>query len=369
MIKRPSVDWLITQMDTIGGAEKFAFLMLQELTRRNWDIRLITILEDHGLSDRLREDGIPVLTLSAKSKIDFGVWKKLEAIWRNRKPLILHTHLYHAAILGRLVGKRMGIPIVLCHQGGPELSRSYLRTILDRLTSALVDRYIVPCWSVANVLNSREKIPLEKIVQIPNAISPIEYMQENNSYLVEGRRFGDFVRLVTVGRLVYEKAQHVMIESLYLMAMRNFRARLLFIGNGPMRQTLENMVSQYHLNESVSFLGYQDNPMQGLSQADIFILTSLWESLSLAIMEAMSLGMPVIATATGGTPELITHMENGYLIPPNSPSALADAIEFLHHNPNLAQQMGKNAQKHILENYTVPKVADKLEELYIQLFQ
>ncbi|MFN3309580.1 MAG: glycosyltransferase, partial [Anaerolineales bacterium] len=177
------------------------------------------------------------------------------------------------------------------------------------------------------------------------------------------------VRLVTLGRLVLEKSQSVMVKAVYEMAMRNLSASLTIIGSGPLEPSLSRLIHQLNLADSVFLLGFQENPYEWLAQADFFILTSLWESLSLALMEAMALGLPAIATATGGTPELITHLENGYLIPPNSPQALADAVEYLSYHPDVAHQMGEKAQKHIFDHYTIPKIADQLENYYLRLLQ
>jgi len=367
MTKHPRVDWLITQMKVIGGAEIYAYQITLELKRRGWDIRLITMVDDHKLSSQLQQNGVPVLSLSAKSKTDLGVWIRLEEIWKRKKPDILHTHLYHAGIIGRLVGRRVGIPLILCHQGGPENSRPLTRTILDYLTSPLVYRYIVPCDAVKSILHRRERIPVKKIDCIPNGIQPPSdrYLKSTESWMIFSRP----IRLITVGRLVPEKAQSVMIDVVNLLAMRNVATSLTILGEGPLRATLESQINQSNLAASVFLPGHQNNPYAWLQQSDIFVLTSLWESLSLAVMEAMAIGLPVVATATGGTPELITHLQNGYLIPPNSPEALADAIEFLVHHPEVARQMGKNARKHISEKYTIPKIVDQLERYYWKILE
>ena len=362
MKKRPRVDWLITQMKVIGGAEIYAYQVTLELKRRGWDVRLITMVDDNKLSAQLQQHGVPVLSLSAKSKTDLGVWRRLGEIWKSRKPEILHTHLYHAGILGRLVGRKIGIPLILCHQGGPENSRPITRTILDCLTSPLVDRYVVPCDAVKSIMHCRERIPVKKIDCIPNGIQPPSdrYLKSNKSW----EKFSELVRLITVGRLVPEKAQNVMIDAVNVLAMRNYKLSLSILGDGPLRTELETHINQTNLAASVFLLGHQNNPYEWLQRADIFVLTSLWEGLSVALMEAMAIGLPVVATATGGTPELITHLQNGYLIPRNSPEALADAIEFLIHHPDVAKQMGENARKHVLENYTIPRIVDQLERYY-----
>lgn len=360
-----SVDWLITQMKIVGGVERYVFWLACEFASRGWDIRVITIATDHDLSDQLRAAGVSVYSLSAKSKWDLSVWYRLEQIWKQKKPTILHTHLYHAGILGRLVGKKMGIPIILCHQGGPEENRSFLRSLLDSCTSSLVDRYIVPCQSVETILHHREKIPLKKIHRIPNGI-PLFY-REKPPFTENKQTWNVPLRLITVGRLVYEKAQDILLESAYILAMRNFDIEVQIVGDGPLRSHLQNQIKRLNLTESVSLLGYHEHPQERLAQADIFVLPSRWEGFSLALMEAMSLALPLIATATGGTPELVSHLETGYLIPPNSALALADAVEFIYHHPDLAFQMGKQAQKRIFENYTISKVADQLENYYLKL--
>lgn len=368
MAKYPSVDWLITQMRIIGGAERYAYWLVCELAKRGWDIRVITVVDDEMLSNQLSQQGVPVLSLSVKSKADVQVWYKLEQIWKEKKPQILHTHLFHAGILGRLVGKKVGIPLILCHQGGPENNRPIHRTIIDYGTSCFVTRYVVPCKAVGKILHRRERISLKKIDYIPNGIQPPQGCMKVGKDGID-KNFALPVKLVSVGRLVVEKAQWVMVRALHEMAMRNLDASLTIVGSGPLQSQIENQIAQLNLAHRTYLPGYQDNPYDWLYKSDIFLLTSLWESLSLALMEAMAIGLPVIATATGGTPELITHLENGYLIPPNSPTALADAVEYLINHPEIAHTMGVNAQKHILDHYTIPKIADQLENYYLTLLQ
>ncbi|PWH17230.1 MAG: hypothetical protein DDG59_08305 [Anaerolineae bacterium] len=369
MATKPSVDWLITQMKIIGGAEIYASQMVYELAKRGWDIRLITLVDDHTLSPRLQQQGVPVISLSAKSKTDTTAWMKLQQLWKKKKPQILHTHLFHAGILGRLVGRKMGIPIILCHQGGPELNRPFPRIVLDFVTSSLVDHYVVPCKAVERILHNRERIPPRKIDRIPNAIQPPPEGYLSQPFEDLQVNFAMPVKLITVGRLVVEKAQWVIVESVKILAMRNLNVSLSILGDGPLRGKLETQIKQSNLAAVVSLLGHQEHPFEWLSQSDLFVLTSLWESLSLALMEAMAIGLPVVATSTGGTPELITHLENGYLIPPNSPQTLADAIEYLIQNPEVARNIGKNARTHILDNYTIPRVADQLELYYWKLLE
>ncbi len=365
----PKVDWLITQMRIIGGVEKYIYWLACEFAKRGWDIRIITILDDDNLSNQIRQQGISVYSLSAKSKFDIAVWYRLEKTISERKPDILHTHLYHAGILGRLVGRKVGIPIILCHQGGPEVGRSLIRSLLDRGTSHYVTRYLVSCKSVSSILQTRERIDFRKIDLIPNGIQlPLRDVDGRN-VKIRVPVFKLPLALVTLGRLVYEKAQDVMIRALHIMAMRNITASLSIIGDGPLKPYLKSLINQLNLSNSVRLIGFQQNPYRWMRQSDIFIWTSLWEGTSLALMEAMALGLPVVATATGGTPELISHLEHGYLIPPNSPEALADAIEYLFKNPKTAHEMAEKAQKHILDNYTIPKVADQLEKYYMGLLK
>lgn len=353
------IDWFITQMKIKGGVERLVFNLLPILNEQGWKIRLITLTRDQDYSIQLKEQGIEVVSLDAHAKWDIKALAKLFHLWKTSPPVILHTHLYHAGIVGRWVGHLCGIPIILCHQAGPELDRSRFRSYLDSLSNGLVNLYLVSCQAVANILHQREGIPYSKISLIPNGIpippQPKQYLHQAHDTPL---------KLITIGRLTPEKNQRILLSVVTDLIQAGIPFHLDILGEGKERINLEKLSKKLGIADHISFQGYQTNPAEWLNNADIFILPSKWEGVSLALLEAMAMALPVIATNRGGTIEVIQPEQTGILVSPDNPQEIIQAVQRLYLNPQYRQTLGNNARKFIEENYSIQSTLQKLEELY-----
>ncbi len=354
-----AIDWFITQMKIKGGVERFVFTVLPLLTQCSWKVRLITLTSDEDYSLQLQRQGIEVITLGARGKWDISALFKLIRLWKASPPVLLHTHLYHAAILGRLAGSYCGIPIIICHQAGPELDRSRWRSVLDTLTSKLVARYLVSSQAVARILHHREGIPYEKISLVPNGIPIPSY---SKIYSVE--RANPTVRLISIGRLSHEKNHKILIQACAELSTKGIPFHLDILGEGAEKTALIQLAKSLKVDLYITFHGFQENPAKWLENADIFILPSKWEGVSLALLEAMAMGLAVIATNTGGTGEVIQNEQNGILVEANNPAEIANTVERLYNHPEYCQFLGYNARRFIIENHSIEFSVQKIEELY-----
>lgn len=345
-----------------GGVERFVFSVLPLLIQRGWKIRLITLTSDKDYSTQLQEQGVEVITLGARGKWDVSAVIKLIHLWKKSPPNLLHTHLYHAAILGRLAGHFCGIPFIVCHQAGPELDRSRWRSTLDSITSKLVVRYLVSCQAVAKILHQREGIPYSKITLIPNGI-PIPSSHKN----YPENWTNPTIKLISVGRLSHEKNHKILIQACAQLVKKDIPFQLDILGDGREKNKLIQLAKSLNVDQYISLHGFQKNITAWLENADIFILPSKWEGVSLALLEAMAMGLAVIATDTGGTGEIIQNEQNGILIEVNNPGAISAAIERLYFQPEFCQFLGDNGRRFIIENYSLELTVQKIEELYQQI--
>ncbi|CEP67181.1 Glycosyl transferase, family 1 [Moorella glycerini] len=170
-------------------------------------------------------------------------------------------------------------------------------------------------------------------------------------------------RMVSVGRLHPAKGMDVLLEALALVRNEMGNWECYILGDGPERERLSQLARQLNLNNHVHFVGYAQNPYTWLETADLFVLPSRWETFGIAIIEAMALGLPVIATATDGASDIITHDVDGYLVPVGDAQALALAIKRLINEPKLRQRLGRNAKARA-KVFDVCGIAQK----YISLF-
>jgi len=170
--------------------------------------------------------------------------------------------------------------------------------------------------------------------------------------------------VVFVGRLVPEKRVDLLTGIWSSVREIVPRARLLIVGSGP-----EEVVLKHKANDGILFLGSQADVTPYLQASDLFVLPSAAEGLSLALLEALACGLPVIATSVGGNPEVIRHLETGWLTPPDDPPALTEAIVTLLEDERLQSKLRENARAHAIQNYSLVKMADRLVDLYRQVLE
>ena len=172
--------------------------------------------------------------------------------------------------------------------------------------------------------------------------------------------------IVSVGRLTAEKGHQYLIEALHLLNTKynrqNFTATIL--GDGALKADLARLADRYHLSDRIQMPGFCDDIFSMLSTAHLFVLPSLHESSPNALIEAMGVGLPCIASSVGGVLDLIDHQENGLLIPPRASGALAEAINNLLTNQELAVYLGRNARRRIEEMFDSNRSIQQLEAVY-----
>ncbi len=365
-----TADWLITELYITGGAETFVRRLAPQFKNHNWDIRVIALQPGGGFVRELRQDGVEVIELDTKNIWSHSPALQLQRIWINSPPDIIHTHLYHASIIGRLLNRISSHSCLISHQHGLEQNRSKARSLVDRLTHPFVHQYVASCQAVADVLVKREHIPVGKISVIHNGIpSKEQFLLDHNENpigfpqdLTEGA-----YKICCVGRLSVEKGYHYLIQALENLKREKIKVHVILLGDGPERESLQNLAAALGVEDQVTFGGNQPNVHEWMSACDIFIQASLWEGLSMALLEAMQAGLPVIATAVGGTPEVINHHENGLLVSPGQPDILAGAIKELIQDQVLAQYLASNARRKVESCFSQRQTLEKILALYESL--
>ena len=359
------VDWLVSQLKIVGGAETFLREMAPRLRQAGWDIRIVTLVSGGTLVEELRGANVPVIELGVRSKLDLSIGWRLFQFWRQDPPDLIHTHLYHAGILGRVIARTLSLGPVIVHQQGPERARSPFRTLLDRFTSAWVDQYLTTCQAVAQILQQREKIPAEKILVIYNGISKDQTFSDTKpaEWPIPPGRKG----VVCVGRLSSEKGQAVLIEALSLLKEKSQMPFTVFLGDGPLRSEFEMRCKDLKLDGDVFFAGVRRDIREWLPHFDLFVLSSDWEGVSLALLEAMSAGLPVIATAVGGTPEIVLDEDSGILIPPRDPGSLAESINRLCSDQELMDRLAQSGRQRIADHFTIEETVRQFDLDYRSL--
>ncbi len=323
----------------------------------------------------------------------------IDVIWREIRPLkdlkglyrlyrflqasdytIVHTHTSKAGFIGRLAAKLAKIPIIFhtvqgfaFHEASSPLALTAYAT-LERLAARWCDRLILVTefhrqWALHLGIGNPQKN-----VVISNWIYP-ERIEVNQPFSVKkfrqslGVQSDEFILLVA-GRLATQKGHKYLIRAIPLLLKNRAKPfKIIMAGEGDLIIQLQQLVKHLKVEKQVLLWGFCENISHLLAAADLIVLPSLWEGLSISLLEAMAVGKPIITTTIGSNLEVLENEKNALLVPVKDPDALAEAIIKLMNHPDLSQRIGKNAQLTFKNNYTEEILLNVYQKLYLHVLQ
>lgn len=294
---------------------------------------------------------------------------------------IVHTFTSKAGTLGRLAAFFAGTPVIIYSPLGniyePKgniagVSDSPLARLiflfLDRVAARFTDKIITISEDEKSKYIKLRIEELDKFVTIYEGIDYNKFLSSQINAQKEDFGFGNNdVIIGSVGRLASEKGHLYLIEAAVIILKVIPQAKFLIIGDGPYRKKLEDYAGNLGITESVRFLGLRKDIPQLLSIMDVFVLPSLYEGQGIAVVEAMAMALPVVATRVGGVVEVIIDGETGILVLPGTSKAIADAAAFLLKNKEKAKSMGRDARLRVERYFGVDLMVKKIENLYNEL--
>jgi glycosyltransferase involved in cell wall biosynthesis len=319
---------------------------------------------DGPIADEIRALGIPVLDLGMTSKWRWDALWRLYRLLRRKRPTILHTWMFHANIPGRVLGRLAGVPIIISGERTMGMESRW-RYWLNRLTAPTTDRVTCVSQQVADFVVSHVGIPQDKVVVIPNGVE-VPDVERSPGGRGARTKLGlpiDQVMVGTVARLDPVKRLDMLFQA--LRSLPDVYA--VIVGDGPERARLMALSDRIELTGRIHFPGQQRDVWPWLAAMDVFALSSDWEGMSNALLEAMAVGLPVVATAVGGTPDVVVDGVTGLLVPPRDPSALAKALATLVRDPDLRRKMGQAGRERVLQHFSVERMVERTQNLYDQL--
>ncbi len=296
-------------------------------------------------------------------------------ICRRENVDVIHCHLSDAEFLGILAGRWCGVRRVITtlHTAAflpsrsPRDVRNGLRVALTkRLYKKWVDRIVAVSADAAENAEALFALDPGKIQVIRNRIDVLAFQGQRRSgpFRTGLGVASDEALVVCVARLVECKGQRVLLDALSRLVRAGTRAKLLLVGDGEERLRLEQRSRDLGLTDHVIFLGNRADVADVLAVADAFVLPSLSEATSLALLEAMASGLPIVATSVPGNAAVIEHGVTGLLVPPGDDLLLAQAITLLLQDPERARELGEQAKRTAQERYDIPQSIDELEALW-----
>jgi glycosyltransferase involved in cell wall biosynthesis len=355
----------------MGGAENLRFALLKNMDKNRFDIKVCCIGKKGPIGERIEQLGYKIdeLGQDPNSK-SITITYKLAKYLRRERPDILHCCLFNANFHGRIAGLFSRIPFLITEEHSEHFQYNGLKflpyKIADHILSHITTFIICCSEQLRRDLVRKERLPLKRVVSIENCIDLKKYtISTKREDLRKRYNIHDEIVLITVASLSVRKGHNFLIESLRDVKDMRYRFKCFITGDGPLKGTLQRKVEQLGLGNEIIFLGNVDTIADYLNASDIFILPSLLEGLSIALMEAMLIGLGCIVTDVGSNPDLIKEGFNGKVVSPGDREGLKRAIIFYFQNKGLISEFGKRSRS-IIE--TTFSSIDKYREKYCELW-
>ena len=354
-----------------GGAERLLADTVATGDHEAFDYEVAYVLAaEDGMVPLIEAGGTPVHSLGAGGNGDLRWMARFRSLLVEGHFDIVHFHLPYTASLGRLVVASIPAasrPAIVYTDHSLWNKMAIVVKALNRTTIGLDQAMIVvsdaALESLPSSIRGRARV-LVHGVDLSQADSLLARRQEVRSEVRS--EFGvadDDVLVVSVANLRPEKGYDVLLDATRLLADRGLPAKVVAVGRG---ELAEEMAARHHrlqLGDRLVFAGQRDDVLRILAGADVFVLASRQEGLPVVLMEATSVGLPIVATAVGGVPEVLTDGIDGLVVPPGDPQALADALSRVITDPELRSRLGAGAKERSTM-FDVTKASRTIESIY-----
>ncbi|MBL7087028.1 MAG: glycosyltransferase family 4 protein [Candidatus Cloacimonetes bacterium] len=365
----------------IGGAQENTILTAQLLDNNKYDVEVVSGTQlgaEGSLFEEAKKRNVEVVKFSNLVR-EISPVKDLihlfEMIFflKKKKYHIIHTHSSKAGIIHRIAAKIAKVPIIIHTVHGwsfnDELSsfskKFYI--LLEKICSTFTDKiitvtdYDIKKGLTENIGKSKQYTTIHSSIEIERYKTPsksklkiIKELGINENNIIVG----------TVSRMSAQKAPIDFMKAAKIICQKYPNTQFLFVGDGELRNEVENYIIQNGLVGKVILSGLRHDVPNMLHVMDIFILSSLWEGLPRVFSQAMAAKLPIVATKVNGAPEAIEEGENGFLVSPGKPQEMADKIEILLENDKLRKKMGEKGYRIVDPAFNVVNMVKNIEVVY-----
>jgi len=351
----------------VGGAEMLVWHYSRLMNGADFEIAVGSCVEDGQFRAEFEKLGVKVFVGSrVKMKGRRGVWRELKKFVDQWQPDIIHTHLMASDFFGYLIKKRsrgkirpaLGGVNWISTQHNVEFNTSLPRRLLWRFILPKADQVIAVAQKVQKYCLDHFGVQAEKLATILNGIDLQNWLAVDNSHLFTGDR----LRIATIGRLENQKGHVYLLRALEQLKEINWSWDIF--GDGSKRSNLEAAARRYGIDDRLVWHGVTDQVYNHLNNIDLMIQPSLWEGLSLVVMEAMAAGKAILTTKIAGE-ELIDNGHTGMLVAEGDVGAIKDAIQYLYSRPDVGRGLGAKAHAHAKENFSIEKSIERIGDLYL----
>lgn len=379
------VTHIITRLIT-GGADENTVLTVEGLDPARYKVTLFAGgPSEEEMISRVRTAefvSVPNLQRELRPVKDLRAFVELARILKSEKYDLVHTHEAKAGILGRLAAKCAGTPVVVHTLHGITFHRHLplplrlLYLYLEKLTARFTDVFICVgedlrrTYLASGVGRPEQYRVVRSGFDVSRFVRAASDRGKFREKLRKQLNLPENVTIVgTVARLEPRKGVQFLIEAASKLCPRWPRLHFTVAGRGDYRPALEKLVAERGLQNRFYFVGFVDRVEEYLAGLDLFALSSLWEGLPRALVQAGIVGLPVVTFDVEGAWEVVKEGKTGYIVPSRDVDSLVARLDFLLSNPRLAERMGREAQRGLAEEWRAEKMVQEIEAIYRELLE
>ncbi len=359
----------------LGGGQMHLLALAGGLDKARFDVAVAS-MPGGPLEAEVGKAGLPFLPVPLRKRLSGDIIREISRVLRANEIDILHTHGGVAGLFGRRAARRAGTPVVVhtlhgihyLHYRNPVLK--YLLVLDERRLARRTDAVIFVSEADFDRGERWRLVPRSRMRLIRNGVAP------DPGDDPESRRRRDELRAAlklappvvgAVSRLHRQKGIIHLLRAAPDILKRRPETRIVVVGGGPLERDVRRFAARAGLDRHVLILGERPDARDLLSLFDVFVLPSLWEGLPLVLIEAASLGKPIVASAIDGVCEVLRDGETGLLVPPANPPELAGAVVRLLEDRDLAARLGAAARLEIPPRFTLERMIGETRNLYLEL--
>ncbi len=360
---------------TSGGTQKHVIDIAKKINKSEFQLDIIYstdrnknfVQESKGIFNNTI--GLPIKRSASFTDIS-NIIKMRKIILENNYDIV-HCHRTKAGYVGRLAAFVSRHPNIIYSPHGfmfcdnRILMKRFLYLKMEKYLGYVTQKLVAVSGSERDIAIEHNIVPNKKIITLYNSIDPSDF--DDFTYInrvTEKIKDGSEIILGTVGRLYYQKDPITLIKSFKIINDRFPNTKLVMVGDGPLEQVCIKLIDKLGLKSKIDLTGYQKNSKAYYKKFDIFMLSSHYEGLPYALLEAMIMGIPSVGTNVVGIKDLILNGKTGYLAEEEDYYGLADAVINLLSNPKLLSEFSENAKNIIRENFNFNNGIKEYQEFY-----
>lgn len=360
----------VIRQGQIGGGESH---LLDLIAGFDNSVRPVVLsFTDGPMIDTLTRRGTKCYVINTTRPFDLRVLKQVEQLIRDEQIQIVHAHGSRAASNVAFTAHKLHIPLIYTVHGwsfhqDQSIFTKKLRALSEKIICSLCRKVI--CVSESNRATGQQTFGLSQAIVIENGINLNRFNPENDFKDIR-KEFGfsdeDFV-IGFISRITLQKAPVDFVRSIALAHQQEPRIKALLIGEGDMEAETQAAIQEYAMESCIRCAPFRNDVPDMLYAIDVFCLPSLWEGLSIALLEAMAMKKALVVTPTDGTKEVIKHQESGLIVPFGQPEELANCYLTYFNDPEQKEVYGKKAMEMIQQRFDSQRVSNQVKDIYAQI--